>query len=107
MAINACWPRDVASNSGSQTVKRFNRTAQAFRPGKAASKCALKGRPTGTGENEYLAIHVERPSHSDALVRQSFWNALFELHPRSGLEMLSGRIPCGKNPGLEGLGYGL
>ena len=44
-------------------------TAQAFRPGKAPSKSALKlkGRLTGTGENEYLAIHIERPSHSDAL----------------------------------------
>jgi hypothetical protein len=62
--------------------------AQAFRPGKAPSKSALKlkGRPTGTDENEYLAIHVERSSHSAAL---------------------SGRIPSGKNPGLEGLGYGL
>jgi hypothetical protein len=69
-----------------RTAKRFNRTAQAFRPGKAPSKCALKGRPTGTVENEYLAIHIERPSHSDAL---------------------SGRVPCAKNPGLEGLGYGL
>src|ERR1700740_2274783 len=69
-----------------RTAKRFNRTAQAFRPGKAPSKSALKGRPTGTGENEDLAIHLERPSHSDAL---------------------SGRVACGKNPGLEGLGYGL
>src|SRR6516164_2658882 len=69
-----------------RTAKRFNRTAQAFRPGKAPSKFALKGRPTGADENEYLAIHVERSSHSAAL---------------------SGRIPSGKNPGLEGLGYGL
>jgi hypothetical protein len=62
--------------------------AQGFRPGKAPSRSALKAeRATdGNGENEYRAIHVERPSHSDAL---------------------SGRIPCGKNPGLEGLGYGL
>src|SRR6516164_5013323 len=60
--------------------------AQAFRPGKAPSKFALKGRPTGADENEYLAIHVERSSHSAAL---------------------SGRIPSGKNPGLEGLCYGL
>src|SRR5215468_5559250 len=45
-----------------------------------ASKSLLKGRPTGTGENEYFAIHVERPSHSAAL---------------------SGRVPCGKNPGLK------
>jgi hypothetical protein len=69
-----------------RTAKRFNRTAQAFRPGKAPLKSALKGRPTATGENAYLAIHVERPSHSDAL---------------------SGRVPRGKNPGLNGLGYAL
>src|SRR5215469_9368187 len=69
-----------------RTAKRFNRIAQAFRPGKTPSKSALKGRPTGTAENEYHDIHVEGPSHSDAL---------------------SGRVPCGKNPGLEGLGYGL
>src|SRR5262249_33459456 len=50
-----------------RNTKRFKRTAQAFRPGKASSKSALKGRPTGTGENAYLAIHVERASHSDAI----------------------------------------
>src|ERR1700757_4765366 len=64
-----------------RTAKRFNRTAQAFRPGKAPSKCALKGRSTGTGENESLATHVENPALADAL---------------------SGGVPCGKTPGLEG-----
>ena len=70
----------------STSAFRFNRTGQALGPGKDPSKSALKGRPMRTDENEYLAIHLERSSHSAAL---------------------SGRIPSGKNPGLEGLGYGL
>jgi hypothetical protein len=32
MAINTCWPRDFAPNSGWQTAKRLESIAQAFRP---------------------------------------------------------------------------
>jgi pyruvate,orthophosphate dikinase len=39
----------VASQPQERTAKRFNRTAQAFRPGKAPSKSALKGATKGNG----------------------------------------------------------
>jgi hypothetical protein len=54
---------------------------------------ALKGRKKGLARG---AAFIEKDctsghSKSAALTRQSFRNALSELHPRSGLGMLSGR----------------
>ena len=54
-----------------RTAKRFNRTAQAFRPGKAPSKCALKGRPTGT-----VKMNTLRSMSKDQRVRTPFQGEL-------------------------------
>ena len=50
-----------------RTAKRFNRTAQAFRPGKAPSKCALKGRSTGT-----VKMNTLRSMSKDHRIRTPF-----------------------------------
>ena len=61
-------------------AKRFNRTAQAFRPGKAPSKSALKGRPTGP-----VKMNTLLSMSKDHRIRTTF----------------QGEFLVAKNPGLK------
>jgi len=59
--------------SAERTAKRFNRTAQAFRPGKVPSKSALQGRPTATGRN---AVQGRTPQSTATVFSQEITTSL-------------------------------